>query len=285
MQAATAKTLTVTGLPTTVAAGTSQTLTLTAFDAYGNVATGYVGTVLLTSTDPLAVLPSSYTFTTTDAGSHQFTVALATAGTQSITATDMANSSVAGSETGITVRAIPQITWNAPASIVYGTPLGPAELDASANVAGTFTFTPAAGSILNAGGGQTLSVAFTPQNSIDYTTTSATTTIAVTKATPILDVTAGGGPFSGSPYSAAATIVGAVAAVDQTPLPRLDSIAPVLNYFDGSGTAGGRSGFRASVRRRGPIPSWPLSLVTPITSPLRRRRSRSRSGRERLASA
>ena len=238
VKAAAAKSFTVAGFPSVVMASAPETVTVTAYDAYGNVATGYAGTVLLTSTDPVALLPSSYRFTATDAGSHQFTVALATAGTQSITAADTADSSISGSETGITVRAIPQITWSAPASIVYGTPLGPAQLDASANVPGTFTFTPAAGSILNAGSGQTLSVVFTPENSTDYTSGSATTTIVVTKATPVLEVTAGGGPLNGSPYSANATIIGAVAGVDQTPSPRLDSIAPMLAYYDGSGTAG-----------------------------------------------
>ena len=48
---------------------------------------------------------------------------------------------------------------------------------------------PAAGAILDAGSGQTLSVTFTPQDATDYTTAAATTTITVTKATPILDVT------------------------------------------------------------------------------------------------
>ena len=78
---------------------------MTAYDAYGNVATGYTGTVALTSTDPHAVLPASYTFTATDAGKHSFAVTLDTAGTQSITATDTATSSITGTESGITVQA------------------------------------------------------------------------------------------------------------------------------------------------------------------------------------
>ena len=69
-------------------------MTVTAYDAYGNVATGYTGTVALTSSDPHAVLPSNYTFTASDAGKHSFTVTLDTAGTQSITATDTATSSL-----------------------------------------------------------------------------------------------------------------------------------------------------------------------------------------------
>ena len=78
---------------------------MTAYDAYGNVATGYTGTVSLTSSDPHAVLPSDYTFTAADAGQHSFAVALDTAGTQSITATDTATSSLTATESGIAVQA------------------------------------------------------------------------------------------------------------------------------------------------------------------------------------
>ncbi len=238
VHAAAVRTLTVTGFPTSDTTGTSGTVTVTAYDAYGNVATGYTGTVSLVSSDPLAVLPSGYTFTATDAGSHGFAVELDTAGTQSITATDAANTNLTGTETGITVRAIPQVTWSAPAPIVYGTPLGTAELDATANVPGTFSYSPAGGTILDAGSDPTLLVTFTPQNLTYYTTATASTTFTVTKATPILDVTASSGSFDGTAFPASATIVGAIEGVDNTPAPRLDNIAPTLSYYEGLGTAG-----------------------------------------------
>ena len=38
-------------------------MTVTAYDAYGNVATGYTGTVAFTSSDPQACFPADYTFT------------------------------------------------------------------------------------------------------------------------------------------------------------------------------------------------------------------------------
>src|SRR5205823_10657156 len=69
-------------------AGQTVSLTLTAFDHYGNIATGYTGTVTLASSDPQGVLPASYTFTAADNGTHAFDAALLTAGTQSIKATD-----------------------------------------------------------------------------------------------------------------------------------------------------------------------------------------------------
>ena len=237
VQAAPAKTFAIGGFPSVIMASASHAVTVTAYDAYGNVATGYTGTVLLTSSDPLAVLASSYTFTALDAGSHQFAVALATAGAQSITATDAANLSVSGSETGITVRAIPVVTWSSPASIGYGTPLSSAQLDASANVPGTFTFTPAAGSILNAGTAQTLSVVFEPKNSTDYTTGSATTTIAVTQATPTLAVT-GGSSMYGEPVSLIATLAASGAPPSSGTVTFYDGDAPLATIpVGGTGTA------------------------------------------------
>ena len=78
----------------------------------------------------------------------------------------------------------PTITWANPAAIVYGTALSGAQLDATATVPGTFTYTPASGTILAAGNDQTLSVIFTPTDTTDYTTATATVTINVLQATP-----------------------------------------------------------------------------------------------------
>ena len=54
-------------------------------------------------------------------------------------------------------RATPTISWPNPANIVYGTALGSTQLDATASVSGTFTYSPASGTVLKAGNGQTLS--------------------------------------------------------------------------------------------------------------------------------
>jgi hypothetical protein len=42
-------------------------------DAYGNVVTGYRGTIAFRSSDPTAGLPKNYTFTAADQGVHTFT--------------------------------------------------------------------------------------------------------------------------------------------------------------------------------------------------------------------
>ncbi len=99
----------------------------------------------------------------------------------------------AAATTTITVnQALPVLTWATPAAITYGTALSTTQLDATAAfggsaVAGTFTYTPASGTVLKAGSGQTLSVTFAPTDAIDYATpAAATTTITVNQATPVL---------------------------------------------------------------------------------------------------
>jgi trimeric autotransporter adhesin len=64
---------------------------VSAVDQFGNVATGYTGTIHFASTDPQAQLPADYTFTAADAGSHMFTATLNTTGTQTLSVTDTAS--------------------------------------------------------------------------------------------------------------------------------------------------------------------------------------------------
>jgi uncharacterized repeat protein (TIGR01451 family) len=99
----TATALTVTGLGPFAAPGIAGTATVKALDQYGNVATGFTGTVTLSSTDSSATLPAAYTYVVGDAGVHAFSVTLHTAGTFSVTATQSAPA-LSGSETGIIVQ-------------------------------------------------------------------------------------------------------------------------------------------------------------------------------------
>ena len=85
-------------------------------------------------------------------------------------------------------QATPIITWPAPAAITYGTALSATQLRATAAsngtaVTGTFTYTPATGTILKAGT-QTLSVSLAPYYTIDYATATASVPITVNPATP-----------------------------------------------------------------------------------------------------
>ncbi|RJS25913.1 hypothetical protein DRW03_05440 [Corallococcus sp. H22C18031201] len=89
--------LVVEGLPASVGAGTSRPLTVTVRDTYGNIVTGYAGTVHFTSTDAQALLPADATFLSADAGRKTFAgVVLKTAGSRSVTVTDVANAALTG---------------------------------------------------------------------------------------------------------------------------------------------------------------------------------------------
>ena len=72
------------------------------------------------------------------------------------------------------------ITWANPADIVAGTPLSATQLNATASVPGNFVYTPAIGTVLNAGNAQSLKVDFTPIDFENYNPSSKTVTINVT---------------------------------------------------------------------------------------------------------
>jgi hypothetical protein len=138
VNAAAASNLVVAGFPSPTTAGAAGSFTVTARDPYGNIATGYVGTVHFTSSDGNASLPANYAFTAGDAGVHTFSATLKTAGTQSITATDALFAGINGSETGIQVNlaVASRLALTAPATVTAGAPFSitVTALDASGNV-------------------------------------------------------------------------------------------------------------------------------------------------------
>src|SRR5439155_24860043 len=84
--------------PSSVKANATFSLTVTVVDAYGNVVTGYTGTLSFSSSDSTANLPRSYTFTAADQGVHTFTgLKLKKKGRQTVTLTDTLDASLAGS--------------------------------------------------------------------------------------------------------------------------------------------------------------------------------------------
>jgi Bacterial Ig-like domain (group 3) len=76
-------------------------------------------------------------------------------------------------------KATPKITWNSPPSAPAGTALGAAQLNATADVPGTFAYTPPAGTIMSGGTSQTLNVIFTPTDTGDYNTASASVSLNI----------------------------------------------------------------------------------------------------------
>jgi uncharacterized repeat protein (TIGR01451 family) len=89
---------------------------------------------------------------------------------------------VAGQTVTIFQRALPAITWGNPADIIYGTALDGTQLNATANTPGTFTYTPAAGTVLSKGNGQTLHVDFAPTDTTNYDGASKDVSINVLSA-------------------------------------------------------------------------------------------------------
>ncbi|HWE50640.1 MAG TPA: putative Ig domain-containing protein, partial [Bryobacteraceae bacterium] len=82
-----------------------------------------------------------------------------------------------------TPRMTPVITWPRPTAINYGTPLSAAQLNAIANIPGTFIYTPPDGTILPVGSQEELSVTFMPMDSVTYAAVTYTTAIDVNPVT------------------------------------------------------------------------------------------------------
>jgi predicted outer membrane repeat protein len=100
-------------------AGTAFTLTVRALDAFGNAATPYLGTVHLTSTDPLAVLPGNHKFVAPDKGVDTFTVTLNTVDNEVVQVNDTVTHTIHGRKT-FTVNAGTPIAFLAPNGVGAG---------------------------------------------------------------------------------------------------------------------------------------------------------------------
>jgi hypothetical protein len=79
-------------------------------------------------------------------------------------------------------RITPAISWPTPAAIVFGSPLSSAQLNARVAVPGSMSYYPGAGSVLNAGSDQLLSVVFTPDDPTRYTNATASVLLTVVQA-------------------------------------------------------------------------------------------------------
>jgi hypothetical protein len=182
--------LTVTATPTAVSVGGAAVLKAVAHLSDGTTQDVTAGTQWTLSNPALATMSSGAimakaagTLTvqaayveTTPAGSSP---ASASVTPQSLSASTQVTITAAGTTN------VPAITWNAPAAIAYGTALSATQLNATANVAGTFTYTPAAGTLLKVGT-QTLSVLFTPTDMKNDSAATASVQVTVGQASPVI---------------------------------------------------------------------------------------------------
>jgi hypothetical protein len=162
--------------PGLATAGTPISFTVTALDPSNNIVTGYTGTVHFGSSDPTAAVPANATLTN---GTGTFQATLKTIGTQNVSATDVAVTTIVGSSGAITVGAAAATHFivTAPASAVAGVSFSFAvkALDAFNNTAsayaGTVHFTSSDGAAavpanttLAAGAGSFQATLVTPGN-------------------------------------------------------------------------------------------------------------------------
>jgi RHS repeat-associated protein len=181
-------------------------------------------TPVITWASPGAITPGTAISTTqlnataNVPGSFAYSVAVGAVlsnGSYTLTATfnptDTTDYTTATKSVNLLVASSPTITWPAPASISYGTALGAAQLNATANVPGSFTYSPAAGTVLGVGN-YTLNATFTPTNT-QYTSTTTPVSLTVYQATPSIawttpaDVTKGTA-LSTTQLNASTTVAG-----------------------------------------------------------------------------
>jgi hypothetical protein len=84
----------------------------------------------------------------------------------------------------------PVISWTTPSTLAFGTPLGPQQLNASANTSGSFAYFPPAGTVLPPGS-TTVLAGFTPSDTYDYNAASKSVNINVLPPTPQQEFTLG----------------------------------------------------------------------------------------------
>ncbi|MFO7690592.1 MAG: hypothetical protein R6W83_08580 [Cryobacterium sp.] len=138
----------------------------TALSAAQLNATTTVAGIFMYSPGAGTVLPAgSYTLSTTFTPTN---TSLYTSASKSVT-------QVVNAPAGLTT---PVITWPTPAPITQGTALSATQLNATTTVAGTFVYSPGAGTVLSAGS-YTLSTTFTPTNTSLYTSASKSVTQVV----------------------------------------------------------------------------------------------------------
>ncbi|PPL00141.1 choice-of-anchor Q domain-containing protein [Parapedobacter indicus] len=114
----------------------------------------------------------------TDAGEYTVTVTIRQDNYEDIVATTPV----------VIIKSTPVITWSNPEAITYGAELGGDRLNAQADVAGTFVYTPVAKTVLDAGE-HTLKATFIPRDDINYHTVTAEVILSVHKAEALITAT------------------------------------------------------------------------------------------------
>jgi hypothetical protein len=155
-------------------------------------------------------------------------------------------------------KATPVIDWTAPAAIIYGTPLSATQLNAiaklgTAPVQGTYAYTPGAGTMLNAGANQTLSVVFMPDDTRNFT--SASKSVAINVGQKPVTITADNKTkqFSDPMPEYSATAVGLVGS---------DTVGGTVNTSTTANTMSPAGTYVLTLTGSGFNPNYAVTLVT-----------------------
>ncbi len=238
--------------------------TSTGISASVNPAT-YGGSVTFTA----AVTPSAATGTVifTDNGAQlgapqpisggqaTLTISTLTARPHTIEATYSGDANYNGSSETMTetiAPATPAITWAAPVNVTYGTALSGTQLNASTTVDGTWSYTPASGTVLTAGP-QTLNVTFTPNDTANYTTATASVTLTVDKATASVTPTAGSKTYGTADPAFTGSLTGFLAS---------DNVTATYTRTAGDSVAGGPYTVSATLSPTGVLGNYTITYNT-----------------------
>jgi formylglycine-generating enzyme required for sulfatase activity len=112
-------------------------------------------------------------------------------------------------------KATPVLTWANPVAITYGTVLSAAQLNAKANVPGTYAYSPPAGTKLPIGP-QSLNVLFTPTDATKYDSVQKSVPLTVNKVAATVTLTGLSQVYNGQPRIVTATTVPAGLPLDIT---------------------------------------------------------------------
>lgn len=176
-------------------------------------------------------------------------VEVVAAGTSSTPQTLSSSAQITINPSSASTLTTPSIAWSTPAAIAYGTALSNTQLNATANVPGTFAYTPAAGTVLNAGA-QTLTATFTPTDASTYSAATATVQLAVSQASPVIS------------WAAPAAIVQGTALSSV----QLDATANVPGTFSYNPAAGALPGMGLDTLTATFTPSNPTNYTTATAS-------------------
>ena len=122
---------------------------------------------------------------------------------------------------------MPTITWPAPAPLTWPKALGATQLNATANVGGSFVYSPASGKVLSPGP-QDLALTFTPSDTADYSTARDRVQLTVKPVRSSTSVTSSRNP---STFGQSVTFTATVTSSGGTP-------TGTVTFKDGSSTLG-----------------------------------------------